>query len=138
MDAVEIHKTPGESWVVDLTLPSENVSHQQGNKHKDRHRRGPGGSRRSNQEILDVVVTPSTESDTNVQSWPLPCLRGQIVLFLWIWNQGVVGSHHSNVQLDEILEEGSLWKLEIFRRVWQLRVVVILDVPPCAFIPSKW
>jgi hypothetical protein len=36
----------------------------------------------------------------------LPEFGGQIILLVWIWNQGIVGCHHGDVQVDEVSEEG--------------------------------
>jgi hypothetical protein len=40
-----------------------------------------------------------------VQNWPLPELRGEVILLVRIRDQSVVGGHHRNIQMDEILEE---------------------------------
>jgi hypothetical protein len=57
------------------------------------------------EEVLDDVVVPATHTETNVQDWPLPELRGEVILLVRIRDQSVVGGHHRNIQMDEILEE---------------------------------
>jgi len=35
-------------------------------------------------------------------------LGGEVVLLVWVGNEGVVGCHHGDVEVDEVLEEGRL------------------------------
>jgi hypothetical protein len=41
-----------------------------------------------------------------VEERPLPRLGGEVVLFIWIRDESIVGSHHGNVEVDEVAEEG--------------------------------
>lgn len=43
-----------------------------------------------------------------MEEGPLPPLRGKVILLVWIGNKGVIRGHHSNIEVDEVLEEGRL------------------------------
>jgi hypothetical protein len=67
--------------------------------------RTPVDERVAEEEIFDNVVVPAAHTESDVQNGPLPELRGEIILLVGIRNQSVVGCHHGNVQVDEILQE---------------------------------
>jgi hypothetical protein len=67
---------------------------------------GEGGApvdeRVAEEEVLDNVVIPAAHAQADVQERPLPGLGGKIVLLVRVGNEGVVGSHHGDVQVDEV------------------------------------
>ena len=54
--------------------------------------------------VLTVIV-PAAHTETDVKNGPLPEAGGEIVLLVGVRNKGVVGRHHGNVEMDEVLEE---------------------------------
>ena len=56
--------------------------------------------------MLLTLVVPAAHAEADVEDGPLPELRGQVVLFVWVGDKGVVGCHHCHVQMNEILKEG--------------------------------
>ena len=52
-----------------------------------------------------TVVVPSTHAKPDVKQMPLPEAGGEVVLLIRIGDQGVVGGHHGNIEMNEILEE---------------------------------
>ena len=57
----------------------------------------------------------------------MPEGRGEVVLLVGVGDQRVVGSHHGDVQVDKVLEEGRLVVTGVASR--KLLVDVALDVP---------
>ena len=43
-----------------------------------------------------------------MQDGPLPELGGEVVLLVRVRDEGVVGGHHGDVEVDEVVEEGRL------------------------------
>jgi hypothetical protein len=74
-----------------------------------------------------TVVVPATHAETNIKDRPLPERRGKVVLLVRVGNKCVVGSHHGNVQVDEVLEEGGLVVTWVTGR--KTLVNMALDVP---------
>jgi len=74
-----------------------------------------------------TIIVPSTHTKTNMEKRPLPERGGEIVLLVRIGYKRIVGGHHGNVEMDEVLEEGRL----VVPRVtsWKLVVDMALDVP---------
>jgi len=56
--------------------------------------------------VLLTLVVPAAHAEADVEDGPLPELRGQVVLLVWVGDKGVVGCHHCHVQMNEILKEG--------------------------------
>lgn len=54
------------------------------------------------------MVVPAAHAEADVEEGPLPELRGEIVLFVWVRDQSVVGRHHGDVEMHEVAEEGRL------------------------------
>ena len=54
---------------------------------------------------IRTVVVPAAHTETDVQNGPLPETRSKIILLVGVRDKGVVGRHHSNVEMDEILQE---------------------------------
>jgi hypothetical protein len=106
--------------VVIASLPSDEVPSYHNCYYAQGGRGKPVDQRVSKEEILDNRVVPSTHTETDMEDWPLPELRGQIVLLVWIWDKCVIRGHHSHVQVDEILEEGGLVGSSIGSRYYDL------------------
>jgi hypothetical protein len=62
-----------------------------------------------------------------MQERPLPPLGSKVILLIRVRNQSVVGCHHGNVQVDEVMEEGRLVNASLSRR--KLVVPMSFDVP---------
>lgn len=54
------------------------------------------------EEVLDDVIVPAAHTETDVKDRPLPELGGEVVLFIGIRHQGVVGCHHGYVEVHEV------------------------------------
>ena len=65
----------------------------------------PPNDRCTKEVIFALVVAPSTHTQTKSQEWPISRLGGQYVVFVRVRNQGVIGSHHSHVEMPEIAHE---------------------------------
>lgn len=77
-------------------------------------------------EVLTVIV-PAAHAKTDVEKRPLPECRGQVILLVGIRDERVVGCHHGNVEMDEVLEEGRLVVTWVARG--KLLVGVALNIP---------
>jgi hypothetical protein len=62
-----------------------------------------------------------------VEDGPLPETGSQIILLVGIRNKGVVGCHHSNVEVDKVLEERRLVVTRVAR--WKSLIGMALDIP---------
>jgi hypothetical protein len=113
--------------VVVTALPPDKVNDHRGHKQSQTCGGSPVDERVTQQEVLDDLVVPAAHSQSNVQNGPLPPVRCQIILLVWVRNQGVVGSHHGNVQVEEILQERRFEGLGLGIR--ELVIPVALDVP---------
>jgi hypothetical protein len=74
-----------------------------------------------------TVVVPATHTKTDVKDRPLPESRSEIVLLVRVRDKRVVRSHHGDVKVDEVLEEGRLVITRVAGR--KLLVGVAFDVP---------
>jgi hypothetical protein len=63
---------------------------------------------KAEEEVLDNVVVPAAHAEADVQKGPLPWCRGKVVLLVGVGDKSVVGSHHGNVEVDKVAEEGRL------------------------------
>lgn len=52
------------------------------------------------------MVVPAAHAEADVEDGPLPELGGKVILFVWVGDESVVGSHHRDVEMHEIAEEG--------------------------------
>lgn len=113
--------------VLEATLPAQDVPNNGQTDESQSHRASPVDKGVSEQEVLDNVVVPAAHTKTNVKNGPLPPLGGQVVLLVGIGNQGVVGGHHGDVQVDEVVEKRRLVDTGV---AWgELVVGVSLHVP---------
>ena len=53
-----------------------------------------------------TVIIPAAHTETDVENGPLPEARGKIILLVRVGDKRIVGCHHSNVEMDKVLEEG--------------------------------
>mgnify|MGYP005989195533 CR=1 FL=1 len=113
--------------VLEATLPAQDVPNNSQTDESQSHGASPVDEGVSEQEVLDNVVIPAAHTKTNVKDGPLPPLGGQVVLLIGIRNQGVVGGHHGNVQVDEVVEERRLVDTRVAGG--QLVVGMSLNVP---------
>lgn len=94
--------------IVDTPLPSKDVP----DNDKTSDSKGSGGTpvdeRVTEKEVLDDIITPTAHTETDVKERPLPPLGSEVILLIRVGNQSVVGSHHSDVQVDEVVEEWGL------------------------------
>lgn len=95
---------PGELIV--STLPADGVPSNHTEEESDGKGRPPVDGRVPKEEVLDDGVVPSTHAETDVEKWPLPWLGGEIILLVWVGDESVVGSHHGDVEVDKVAEEG--------------------------------
>lgn len=54
------------------------------------------------EEVLDDVIVPAAHTEAYIKNRPLPELRGEVILFIGIRHQGVIGCHHGYVEVHEI------------------------------------
>lgn len=74
-----------------------------------------------------TVIVPTAHAESNVEKGPLPEGGSEIILLVGVWYERVVGSHHGDVEVDEILPER---RLVVSRLTgWELLVDMALDVP---------
>lgn len=108
-------------------MPSQNVPHHHKANNADADGGAPIDQRVSEKEVLDNVVIPATHAKANVQNGPLPPLRGKVVLLVRVGNQSIVGCHHGNVEMNEVVKERRLVDTRVTGR--QFVVPVGLNVP---------
>src|SRR4051812_43223725 len=73
-------------------------------------------------KVVLTVVVPAAHTQTDMQNRPLPKLRSQVILLVWVGDQSVVRCHHSDVEVDEITEERRLVGTWVARRHWREEV----------------
>jgi len=101
VDVVDV----GRLELVVAALPADEVPDHEEAEGAQGGRGAPVDEGVAEEEVLDDVVVPAAHTETDVQDWPLPELRGEVILLVRIRDQSVVGGHHRNIQMDEILEE---------------------------------
>jgi hypothetical protein len=119
-DEWQIVKEPTNDWIyggimnlIDIgllelvvtTLPSYKIPHNEKSNESQACSRAPIDERVAKEEVLDNGIIPSTHAKTNMEKWPLPKLGSKIVLLVRVRDKCIIGSHHSNIQVDEILQE---------------------------------
>lgn len=60
-----------------------------------------------------TLVIPAAHTETDVKNGPLPKLRGEVILLIWVGYESIVRCHHGNVEMDEVLEERRLIRARI-------------------------
>lgn len=106
------------SWSPILILPLHSHEVESQSEDPDNHADGtaPPDNRRTDQIILDLVVCPSTHSQSEVEEGPIGWRRGENVFLVRVGHQSIVRSHHGNVKMPEILPEGGLVEFDIALR----------------------
>lgn len=94
--------------IVDTSLPSKDVPDNDKASNSKRSSRTPVDERVTEEEVLDDIITPTAHTETDVKERPLPPLGGKVILLVRVGDQSVVGGHHSDVQVDEVMEEWGL------------------------------
>lgn len=87
------------------SLPANKVPHDKGTNGQQGEEGAPVDGRIPEKEVLDDVIIPAAHAETNVQDRPLPELGGEVVLFVGIGDESVVGGHHRNIEVEEVPEE---------------------------------
>ena len=104
MDVIDF---TGLEFVV-AALPADQIPADQSAEYEQGEGGTPVDGRVAQEEVFDDVVVPATHAEADVQDGPLPELRGQVVLLVWVGHEGIVGGHHGDVEVDEVAEE---WRL---------------------------
>lgn len=94
--------------LLESALPSHNVPRHNKSDKAERGGGDPVHERVTKKEVLDNVVIPAAHAKADIQDGPLPPLRSQVILLVGIRHQGIVGSHHGNIEVDEIVDKGRL------------------------------
>lgn len=89
-------------------LPSDKVPDNHECNYAQGGSRAPVDERISEKEVLDDGVIPATHTKTNMKKRPFPELGSEIILLVRVWDKSIVGGHHGNIQMNEILQE---WRL---------------------------
>lgn len=58
------------------------------------------------EEVFDDFIVLIVYVQIDVQDGLLLLFRSQIILFIWIGDEGVVGGYYGDVEMDEVVEEG--------------------------------
>ena len=102
-----------ESGIVDLinlrrfelvvpTLPADEIPCDRCAKDTDGEGAAPINNGVAKEEVLDYVIVPAAHTEADVKDRPLPELRGEVVLFIGIRHQGVVGCHHGYIEVHKV------------------------------------
>ena len=102
-----------ESSIVDLinlrrfelvvpTLPADEIPCDRCAKDTEGEGAAPIYNGVAKKEVLDDVIVPAAHTEADVKDRPLPELRGEVVLFIGIRHQGVVGCHHGYVEVHKV------------------------------------
>lgn len=115
MDVVDL---AGFEFLV-AALPADEVPSDESAEDEEREGGAPVYGRVAQEEVFDDFVIPAAHTEANVEDGPLPEVGSEIVLFVGIGDQGIVGSHHCNVEMDEVAEEGGFVAAWVARRHWK-------------------
>jgi hypothetical protein len=114
----KVVKEPSENWVESgvmnlvniglfefgvTSLPADQVPHNHKSGNAESSGRSPVDQWVSKKEVLHDRVIPTTHAKTDIKNWPLPELRREIILLIWVRNESVVRRHHRNIEMNEIL-----------------------------------
>lgn len=97
----------GRQLVV-ATLPTNKVPDENQAEDAKRGRAAPVDEWITEEEIFDDLVIPGAHTKANVEDRPLPVHRCQVILLVRVRNESIVGGHHGDVEMDEVLEERRL------------------------------
>ena len=86
-------------------LPTNQIPAYKCKKANDGRCASPVHNRVAQEEVLDDMVIPAAHAKANIQNGPLPEMGCEIVLLVRIRDQGVVRSHHCDIEVYEITEE---------------------------------
>lgn len=87
----------GLAKVLVTSLPADKVPKDQEPKDAQAECASPVNKRVSEKVIFDGVVVPGAHTKADIENWPLPELRREIILFIWIRDKSIVRSHHGNI-----------------------------------------
>lgn len=119
-DKRQVMQEPADDWIdttvvylVDLNrlefsvaaLPTDEVPAYERKKASKGRCASPVHNRVAQEEVLDDVIIPAAHAKANIQDRPLPEMGCEVVLLVRVRNQGVVGSHHRDIEVHEITEE---------------------------------
>ncbi len=104
--------------IVVAALPADEVPQREAGEEGEGGGRGPVDERVAEQEVFDDVVVPAAHAEADVEDGPLPEVRGQVVLFVRVRDQGVVGRHHGHVEVQEVADEGRFVGSGVAGRDW--------------------
>lgn len=96
MDLIKI------SWVLEVVitaLPANEVPEDLEGEDTERGGGSPVNEGVTKEEIFDGLVVPGAHTETDIENGPLPELGSEVVLLVWVWDKGVVGSHHGDVEM---------------------------------------
>ena len=116
---------PGE--LVVAALPAHRVPGQHQEEEAQREGRAPVYRRVAEEEVLDDGVVPAAHAQADVQERPLPGFRGEVVLFVWVGDEGVVGGHHGYVEVHEVAQEGGFVGAGVAGGDWGMLVYGLMD-----------
>ena len=83
-------------------LPADEIPCHHCAKDTKREGAAPIDNGVAKEEVLDDVIVPAAHTKADVQDRPLPKLRSEVILFVGIRHQGVVGRHHRYVKVHEV------------------------------------
>ena len=52
------------------------------------------------------MIVPAAHAEADIENRPLPELGGEVILFVWIRDEGVVGGHHGYIKMHKVAKEG--------------------------------
>ena len=87
-------------------LPANEVPSDQSSESEQARGAAPVDQRVAEEEVFDDVVVPAAHAEADVEDRPLPEVGGEVILFIWVGDEGVVGGHHGDVEVHKVTEEG--------------------------------
>lgn len=119
----QIMQNPSNDWVqarimdmVDIclgklivtSLPAHEIPNYQEPKDAKAKCTSPVNEWVAKEIVFNSIVIPRAHPEPNIKYWPLPKFRGEIILFIWVRNQRIVGRHHGNIQMNKVFQERRL------------------------------
>lgn len=102
------------------TLPAYKVPHDNEADDAQANGRAPVHERVAKEEVFYHVIVPAAHAEADMEDGPLPPLRSKVILLVRIGYESIVGSHHCDVKVDEVVEEGALVGASIGSRHYAL------------------